>query len=101
MVGEARAAVAHARTVSQVPDGRHVVRFSVNEVADPMSGGPQIRVAKASEASISEAGGLIRAGRLVAFPTETVYGLGADATNGVAVASIRTTPVSPIANLTL
>ena len=30
----------------------------------------------------------IRAGRLVAFPTETVYGLGGDATNGEAVAAI-------------
>jgi len=31
---------------------------------------------------------LLRAGRLVAFPTETVYGLGADATNETAVAGI-------------
>ncbi len=31
---------------------------------------------------------LIRAGRLVALPTETVYGLGADATNDAAVAAI-------------
>ena len=31
---------------------------------------------------------MIRAGALVAFPTETVYGLGADATNGEAVARI-------------
>jgi L-threonylcarbamoyladenylate synthase len=30
----------------------------------------------------------LRAGRLVAFPTETVYGLGGDATNGRAVARI-------------
>ncbi len=30
----------------------------------------------------------LRAGRLVAFPTETVYGLGADATNDQAVAAI-------------
>jgi L-threonylcarbamoyladenylate synthase len=30
----------------------------------------------------------LRAGELVAFPTETVYGLGADATNGQAVARI-------------
>jgi len=38
--------------------------------------------------AITEAARLLRAGRLVAFPTETVYGLGADATNGRAVASI-------------
>ena len=31
---------------------------------------------------------MLRAGRLVAFPTETVYGLGADATNDAAVARI-------------
>lgn len=31
---------------------------------------------------------LLRAGRLVAFPTETVYGLGADATNASAVSKI-------------
>ena len=37
---------------------------------------------------IAEAAALLRAGRLVAFPTETVYGLGADATNAEAVAGI-------------
>ncbi|MCC6509432.1 MAG: threonylcarbamoyl-AMP synthase [Pirellulaceae bacterium] len=31
---------------------------------------------------------LLRSGRLVAFPTETVYGLGVDATNGEAVARL-------------
>jgi L-threonylcarbamoyladenylate synthase len=39
-------------------------------------------------ASLRDAGDVIRAGGLVAFPTETVYGLGADATNGQAVAGI-------------
>ena len=38
--------------------------------------------------SLTEAARLIRAGELVAFPTETVYGLGADATNERAVAKI-------------
>ncbi len=42
----------------------------------------------ASEDAIADAGALIRDGRLVAFPTETVYGLGADATNDTAVARI-------------
>jgi L-threonylcarbamoyladenylate synthase len=37
---------------------------------------------------IARAAALLRAGRLVAFPTETVYGLGADATNARAVAGI-------------
>jgi L-threonylcarbamoyladenylate synthase len=44
-------------------------------------------VAATSEA-IAEAAGVLRAGRLVAFPTETVYGLGADATNARALAAI-------------
>ena len=35
---------------------------------------------------IQRAAGVLRAGGLVAFPTETVYGLGADATNPAAVA---------------
>lgn len=38
--------------------------------------------------SLAAAGELIRAGALVAFPTETVYGLGGDATSGAAVAAI-------------
>jgi L-threonylcarbamoyladenylate synthase len=38
--------------------------------------------------AVNEAAAALRDGRLVAFPTETVYGLGADATNGLAVASI-------------
>lgn len=42
----------------------------------------------ADEQGLLEAGALLRAGGLVAFPTETVYGLGADATNGAAVAGI-------------
>jgi L-threonylcarbamoyladenylate synthase len=42
----------------------------------------------ATDETVTEAGAVLRAGRLVAFPTETVYGLGADATNGQAVAGI-------------
>jgi L-threonylcarbamoyladenylate synthase len=38
--------------------------------------------------TISKAAALLREGGLVAFPTETVYGLGADATNDAAVARI-------------
>ncbi|MGH7126473.1 MAG: L-threonylcarbamoyladenylate synthase [Stellaceae bacterium] len=37
---------------------------------------------------VADAAGLLRAGELVAFPTETVYGLGGDATNDLAVARI-------------
>lgn len=39
-------------------------------------------------AAIEEAGAALRAGALVAFPTETVYGLGANALDPVAVAKI-------------
>jgi L-threonylcarbamoyladenylate synthase len=39
-------------------------------------------------ASVERAATLLREGGLVAFPTETVYGLGADALNGLAVARI-------------
>ena len=38
--------------------------------------------------AMSDAAGYLRAGDLVAFPTETVYGLGADACNSQAVARI-------------
>ena len=38
--------------------------------------------------TVSQAAEKIRAGELVAFPTETVYGLGADASNDAAVAKI-------------
>jgi L-threonylcarbamoyladenylate synthase len=42
----------------------------------------------ANDADIAEAARLLRAGELVAFPTETVYGLGGDATSDRAVAAI-------------
>ena len=41
-----------------------------------------------NEGDIRKAGEIIRSGGLVAFPTETVYGLGADALNSEAVASV-------------
>ncbi len=40
------------------------------------------------DSELAAAAAHLRAGRLVAFPTETVYGLGADATNPAAVAAI-------------
>ncbi|HWA90817.1 MAG TPA: L-threonylcarbamoyladenylate synthase [Rhizomicrobium sp.] len=42
----------------------------------------------ADATAIAKAARILREGGLVAFPTETVYGLGADATNGRAVAGI-------------
>lgn len=46
------------------------------------------RILPYSPAAIAEAARLIAAGQPVAMPTETVYGLAADATNGEAVARI-------------
>ncbi|RLF35307.1 MAG: L-threonylcarbamoyladenylate synthase type 1 TsaC, partial [Thermoplasmata archaeon] len=46
------------------------------------------QVLKASEENLEIAAEVIRKGGLVAFPTETVYGLGADAFNPDAVARI-------------
>jgi L-threonylcarbamoyladenylate synthase len=51
----------------------------------PQNGG---KTTAADAAAVAEAARLLGAGQLVAFPTETVYGLGADATNGEAVARI-------------
>jgi L-threonylcarbamoyladenylate synthase len=42
----------------------------------------------AGEAAVREAARCLKAGGLVAFPTETVYGLGADATNPAAIARL-------------
>lgn len=46
------------------------------------------RVLSADRSAVAEAARLLTAGGLVAFPTETVYGLGADATGGEAVARL-------------
>jgi len=58
-----------------------------SEISPPEApGAPTIR--PADEAWLDRAVELLHAGKLVAFPTETVYGLGADATNDEAVAGI-------------
>jgi L-threonylcarbamoyladenylate synthase len=46
------------------------------------------RIVSATEESIREAAGIIKAGGLVGLPTETVYGLAANACDGLAVAKI-------------
>jgi L-threonylcarbamoyladenylate synthase len=47
-----------------------------------------IRIVSPDQAAINAAAQLLEQGKLVAFPTETVYGLGADAENPAAVAAI-------------
>jgi len=46
------------------------------------------QILPASEAAVAQAARSLREGGLVAFPTETVYGLGADATNASAIARL-------------
>jgi L-threonylcarbamoyladenylate synthase len=53
-----------------------------------MSQQKKTRLLAADAAGVSEAAEILRAGGLAAFPTETVYGLGADATDARAVAGI-------------
>jgi L-threonylcarbamoyladenylate synthase len=53
-----------------------------------MSAEPCTRIVKAGSEAATAAAQCLAAGGLVAFPTETVYGLGADATNGSAVARL-------------
>ena len=69
-----------------------------------MSSSP-VRVLQASpadtaafESAIAEGGALLRAGGLVAFPTETVYGLGANALSAEAVQRIYTAKGRPSFN---
>ncbi|WP_423790790.1 L-threonylcarbamoyladenylate synthase [Microvirga solisilvae] len=52
----------------------------------------------ADEAGLAEAATILQRGGLVAFPTETVYGLGADATNAEAVAGIYAAKERPSFN---
>ncbi len=53
------------------------------------------RIAKADSTAIAEAVAALRAGDVVAIPTETVYGLAADASNAEAVANIYRTKGRP------
>jgi len=53
-----------------------------------MTAEPGTRVLKAEPAAIAAAAACLAVGGLVAFPTETVYGLGADAGNGEVVARL-------------
>lgn len=58
----------------------------------------ETRLLWADSAGIAEAVAFLRAGRLVAFPTETVYGLGGDATEPSAVAAIYAAKTRPSFN---
>jgi L-threonylcarbamoyladenylate synthase len=49
---------------------------------------PDTETLTASDADLARAAALLSAGEIVAFPTETVYGLGADARSNAAVAKV-------------
>jgi L-threonylcarbamoyladenylate synthase len=59
---------------------------------------PAPRLLAADDAGVAAAARLLRGGGLVAFPTETVYGLGADATDADAVARIFAAKGRPAIN---
>ena len=63
-----------------------------------MTAEPGTRVLKADSGAIRAAVACLAAGGLVAFPTETVYGLGADARNGEAVARLYAAKGRPAFN---
>ena len=63
-----------------------------------MTAGPATRVLAADQAAIASAAATLAAGGLVAFPTETVYGLGANAANGEAVARLYAAKGRPAFN---
>ncbi|HEY7662385.1 MAG TPA: L-threonylcarbamoyladenylate synthase [Xanthobacteraceae bacterium] len=56
--------------------------------AQPATRVIEVAAIEAGADAIEEAARTLAAGGLVAFPTETVYGVGADATNGAAVARL-------------
>src|ERR1700716_128585 len=53
-----------------------------------MAAEPATQLIETGGAAVERAARVLAAGGLVAFPTETVYGLGADATNAEAVARL-------------
>jgi L-threonylcarbamoyladenylate synthase len=56
------------------------------------------RIVVPGDAGVAEAARVLAAGGLVAFPTETVYGLGADAGNGEAIARLYAAKGRPAFN---
>src|ERR1700678_4265157 len=54
----------------------------------PVKVGLKTQILPADEAAVAAAARCLAEGGLVAFPTETVYGLGADATNPAAIARL-------------
>src|SRR5882757_2860630 len=68
--------------------GFHAPQEARIEDATPVNVGLKTLILPAGEAAVATAVGRLAEGGLVAFPTETVYGLGADATNAGAIARL-------------
>lgn len=82
---------------------RPVTGFTVAKAAGPVnvsrdSISKDTRILRADAAAIAEAARVLRAGGLAAFPTETVYGLGARADDPRAVASLYAAKGRPAFN---
>jgi L-threonylcarbamoyladenylate synthase len=78
--------VARALTQAIVRDNAVIRRLRhSNPVSAPVMASP---VRSTDETAITEAAAALRVGRLVGLPTETVYGLAADATNPDALAAV-------------
>ena len=61
-------------------------KASILKDLTPVKVGLKTQILPANEAAIAAAARCLSEAGLVAFPTETVYGLGADATNAAAIA---------------
>src|SRR5688572_24008722 len=70
------------------PRGKELIPWGDDRFASPRLSGETLRVKTELTDSPSAAAAFIRAGGVVAFPTETVYGLGADVFDPKAVAGI-------------
>jgi len=91
MVSETPIAKRYSQT-TPAKAGAHSSAARTAERLDPACAGIVKRVSaeilSATQETMARAATLLRAGQLVAFPTETVYGLGGDATSDTAVAAI-------------
>jgi L-threonylcarbamoyladenylate synthase len=63
-----------------------------------VNAGLETQILPANEAAVTAAARCLAAGGLVAFPTETVYGLGTDATNARAIARLYEAKGRPLFN---
>ncbi len=77
---------------------RFAVLGNQNATSQSLMSSSKPLILRPSQDGISCAAALLSKGALVAFPTETVYGLGADARNGQAVAAIYEAKARPSFN---